>query len=137
MKVVEGGLTQLGASTISANGWTNFSTIEIGEQVLSNIGCRTSLANFLHRALEQSGSTKLYISKANLGFQNQIAAIELPDGKKYSLSFSLVGILFYLIVGIPITFFLIGFFFVIPAFMQFKDRPILLELQSKGAIILE
>jgi hypothetical protein len=137
MKVVEGELTQLGASTISTNGWTNFSTIEIGGRVLSNIGCRTSLANFLHRALEQNGSTKLYISKANLYLQDQIAAIELPDGKKYSISISLVGILFNLIVGIPMTFFLIGFFFVILAFLQFKDRPILEGLKSEGVIILE
>ncbi|MDD2934050.1 MAG: hypothetical protein PHO76_09220 [Methylotenera sp.] len=56
MKVVEGELTQLGASIISASGWTNFSTIEIGGRVLSNIGCRTSLANFLHRALRLAGA---------------------------------------------------------------------------------
>src|SRR5438128_7128260 len=76
MKTVEGSLKLLGNSS-----WTEkvktYSVIEIGDHLLQNVRVPVSLDNFLERALRESGTTRLFMSRSLL------LGVGLPDGKLY------------------------------------------------------
>lgn len=135
MKLIEGELTRVGSST-SNQSETIFSIVEIGNQVLSKVLCRTTLANYLYTALEHDGPTKLYIY--SVGGTKYIVGIELSDGKKYAVKPTKISLIMLLVLGLLTIGIYIWIIFFILAFFELKDYlSTLSAIKSNGAIILE
>lgn len=100
MRIVEGELRMLGAYKIWKNGEVRqYSSIEIGDQVLCGLNTSTALSGFLERGLNMDGNTKLFISGKG------ILAVELPDGRRYYIraGLKLFQGIFVMLCGIPLV----------------------------------
>lgn len=141
MKKISGNLTLLGDS-ITSGAMTNYSVIEIGDQVLQKIKVPRGLDNFLTRALSQIGVTTIYLNgKVLLG-------VTLPDGKTYCYDAKVWKITFviFILVGLPLIeiiglgvgaaiFTAVIFIpFYINIFAEIRNYYITTELKSQGAI---
>jgi hypothetical protein len=127
MQVIEGSVTLLGNATI-ANKVTTYSVIEIGGQIVQKVRVPTSLDNFLTRALNQDGTSKLFLRGKLL------VGVQTPEKKIYCYKANAFAGLFLCIVGVPLIPFLgIGLIFIWQGVAELKNVAAVSELKAMGA----
>jgi len=127
MQVVEGNLILLGNATIQGK-ITNYSVIEIGDRILQKVRVPRSLDNFLSRALQQNGSTTLYLNGKIL------CGVRTPEGKIYCYKASPIAGFFLCVCGVPLTLvFGLGLLFIWQGVAELRNASVTGKLQAMGA----
>lgn len=98
MAVYEGRLKRLGAGSVRQNlknGYVLYSTLEIGDEVLTDVLISTKLDTFLSDGLQTADPTKISVIRQGWGTTKAIASVQVGNGKKYKFKpFSISGIIF-------------------------------------------
>lgn len=76
MKYVEGPLVKLGNATVSQVA-TRYSLIQVGKEVITNVGITNKLDNYLRDGLKTTEPTKLWISRS------EILAVQVANDERY------------------------------------------------------
>jgi len=127
MQVVEGSLVLLGNATIQGK-VTTYSVIEIGDQILQKVRVPRSLDNFLSRALQQNGITKLFLNG------KIVCGVQTPEGKIYCYKASTIAGLILCIAGVPLTVvFGIGLLFIWQGVAELRNASVTNQLKAMGA----
>lgn len=108
-----GSLRMLGNANWSPNGKVlTYSTIEIGDHLLSGLRIDGSLDNFLDRAVKMNGDATLYVAGSQMwrivGLGKYIVGVRLPDGRLYYSRMSNMVVMAGIALGIVLIPFLIG-----------------------------
>ena len=127
MQVVEGNLVLLGNATIQGK-VTTYSVIEIGDQILQKVRVPRSLDNFLSRALQQNGSSTLYLNG------KLVCGVRTPEGKLYCYKANTFAGALLCILGVPvIPVFGIGLVFIWQGVAELRNASVTNELKAMGA----
>lgn len=130
MKIIEGNITLLGSATISKD-LVKYSVIELDGQILQQTSIPKVLDNFLERALNQAGPSKLYL------WAGVIYGVQGPDGKLYCLKTSKAVGVFGCIVGVILTPVIIGIPIIVNSAYEIGKHNFTKKLLAIGGIPLD
>ncbi|WP_306393319.1 hypothetical protein [Telluria beijingensis] len=127
MNTIEGNLTLLGNATIQ-NKLTTYTVVEIGDRILQKIAVPSSLDNFMSRALNQNGTTKLFMQG------RLVCGIQTPDGKIYCYNARPVVGAILCLLGVPlIPFFGLGLLVIWQGVGELRNASVTGRLKAMGA----
>lgn len=129
MKIIEGNITLLGSATISKE-LVKYSVIELDGQILQQQSIPKVLDNFLVRALNQTGPSKLYL------WAGIIYGVQGPDGKLYCLDTSKKGAVIVCVIGVILTPIIIGIPLIINGAYEYGKANFTQKLLAIGGIPL-